>query len=250
MDIKISASSESLINHLLALESLNSCKKEKVFINYCIEQIEKIAIIRFNLKYLSGLEKEIEQLNNTEDEFTSNLYRLITYFQIIDNYQHLNSLFRFFTVLSCFLALTTIGLVMSVMIIGATLTPLAGILLTFAVASSFIIFQTSASILGKSSFLSYMEDKIAVLTQTLKRITISLDQDISSLESKINYKEINNPKFAPSSAPAFYFQNATSNHLKPTYLTSTINFFKKNELKEQNISAKNYYKMANQSFSR
>lgn len=241
MDPKISPTYESLIHQLLSLKSKYCSNIDPNFINDCIEQIEKMAIMRPHFKHLFLQEKEIEQLNITEAQFLENIYRIITYSEIIFNYKQSqsNSLSLFLAGVSCFLALTAILLVMSVLLI-TSLAPLAGILLICALAASLLILHMNASILNtsilnESPFLAYLETKIAVLIQTLKKVTLELDQTISLLESKINYQKYNNEKnekFIPS------YENRSSSRaslkLTPAPPFPTI-FFKSNITAKQTV---------------
>ncbi len=192
MDIRIlSASDEALINHLISLASLNLSKKEITIINQCIEEIEKIAVLRQNLAEMNriGLEKEIAQLNNIEDQFKTYLYQLIAGAKMVYHSPR-NTFTYFFAGFTCFTALTAY-ITLSTALLILPLTLLTGVLLSFLLISSYIIFQVNAVQLleNRTLVLSNLKKPFSALMVNLKNIAIELGHSISMLESKINDKK-------------------------------------------------------------
>jgi hypothetical protein len=202
MDTRISEPYISLIEKLLSLNTLASSKKEIVFINQCIEQIEKIAILRSKLswQYHLELETEIAQLNKIEAKFQETLYSFITYSKIIQIYPELESCTKCLASTSCFMALAITGIIFGV-ILGTPLTPLAGLLLCLALASTLFIFQANSSLITQPSpVLFHLQETYSSLMQDLKRLMVGLDRNVSLLEDKLNFREKKSPDLTSSRA--------------------------------------------------
>lgn len=200
MDIEISTFYETFINDLRSLNKLSYLNFSKKEINHYINQLERIAILRYRLIGTTHLEKEIAFLDNIEDKFIENLQRLIIFPKVIHPAQSTPE--RFFMGFTCFFAFAAYwGL--CIILLSAPLTLPTAAVLTFFAVSAFIIFQVNSIRLleNKPPVLSLLEETgLSIVRKNLKNITLELEQPISLLEDKTKYLESQISDFAQSYA--------------------------------------------------